>query len=102
MIMNELGVLKELNEDDDIKFYHVHRIKSCDDQSWNIGEKFDTDSFLRPTSYDFCKQLRENAFEEVRTSLFSDFPTRRKCLFFQKYLIMLRRGMIVSVVKDKY
>lgn len=79
--MDELGVLRTVERDDNINFYHVHTIKAYDQKKWSVGEIYDTQDFLREPSYNLPKKIRENAFEKVRQRKFGDLPTRTKCLF---------------------
>lgn len=79
--MDELGVLRTVERDDNINFYHVHTIKAYDQKKWSVGEIYDTQDFLRQPSYNPQKKIREKAFEEVRAEKYEGLPTRTKCLF---------------------
>lgn len=79
--MDELGVLRTVERDDNINFYHVHRIQEYDPKIWSVGETYDTQDFNRKPSDNFQKKIREDAFEKVRQDNFAPFPTRTKCLF---------------------
>lgn len=79
--MNKLGILTEVNENDNIVFYHIHTIKTYEQHEWNVGEILNTEDFSRPPSYNPQKRFRERAFEIVRQSKFPEMPSRTKCLF---------------------
>ena len=49
--MNELGILMEVNENDNIAFYHIHTMKTDEQHKWNVGEIMNTEDFSRPSSY---------------------------------------------------
>ena len=77
----DLGDLKEIKEDDNIELYHIHTMKSHDQQEWKIGETMDTKFFSRQPSYNYPKRFRENVFEKVRKETFDHMPSRTNCLF---------------------
>lgn len=43
--MEELGILRTVERDDNINFYHVHTIKAYDQKKWSVGEIYDTQFF---------------------------------------------------------
>lgn len=79
--MAELGILIEVNENDNIALYHIHTMKTEEQQKWIVGKIMNTDDFSRPPSYNPPKKFRERAFEIVRQKDFPQMPSRTKCLF---------------------
>ena len=108
----DLGDLKEIKEDDNIELYHIHTMKSHDQQEWKIGETMDTKSFSRQPSYNYPKRFREDVFEKVRKETFDHMPSRTNCLFLSPSLETTREWynilggdkqvLKIKLIKGKY